>query len=71
MYLDGYEFNVVWFIVCLRFSGRCLIWILSRCRRKNAKIFVKMDTESMLETSCEEGLQPEGAHCHHSETEIN
>ena len=25
----------------------------------------------MLETSCEEGLQPEGAHCHHSETELN
>ena len=24
----------------------------------------------MLETSCEEGLQPERAHCHHSETVI-
>ena len=24
----------------------------------------------MLETSCKEGLQPEGAHCHHSETVI-
>ena len=25
----------------------------------------------MLETSCKEGLQPEGAHYHHSETVIN
>ena len=24
----------------------------------------------MSETSCEEGLQPEGAHCHHSATVI-
>ena len=31
--------------VCLCFAGLGIIRILSRCRKKNAKTFVKMDTE--------------------------
>jgi len=56
--------------VCLCFTGLGIIRILSRCWRKIAKIFVKMDTESW-KLPLKKGLRPEGAHNRHSEAVIN
>ena len=45
MYLLEMTMNLLLCFVCLCFTGLGIIRILSRCWRKNAKIFVKMDTE--------------------------
>ena len=43
---DGSEFVFEWFSFVYVFTGHGIIRISSRCWRKIAKIFVKMDTES-------------------------
>ena len=46
MYLDGYEFVVVWFSFIYMFSWSWSDTDLEQMlKKKNAKIFVKMDTE--------------------------
>ena len=48
MYLLEMTMNLLLCFVCLCFTGLGIIRILSRCWRKNAKIFVKMDTECWI-----------------------
>ena len=70
MYLDGYKFVVVWFSFVYMFSWTWSDTDLEQMLRKKCQNICQ-NGHWMLETSCEEGLQPEGAHFHHSETVIN